>query len=61
MYGYIETATKTTKLPPQAVWDSDDSELDEEVYNEELLRLQRSRLHLNAVRPVILQITNVIQ
>lgn len=39
MYEYIDTATKTTKLPPQVVRDSHDSELDEEVYNEEFLRL----------------------
>ena len=39
MYDYIETTTKTTKLPPQAVQDNDDGELDEEVYDEELLRL----------------------
>ena len=34
MYDYIDTTTKTTKLPPQAVRDSDDNELDEEVYSE---------------------------
>ena len=39
MYGYIEKVTKTTKLPPQDVRDSDGSELDEEVYKEELLRI----------------------
>ena len=61
MYEYIKTTTKTTKLPPQAVRDSDDSELDEEVYNEELLRLQRFRLHLIAARPIILQMTDVLQ
>ena len=60
MYEYIETATKTTKLPPQVIWDSDDRELDEEVYNEELLKLQSSRLHLIVARPVILQIIDVL-
>lgn len=44
MYEYIDTATQTAKFPPQAVRDSDDSEAEEEVYNEELLRLQRSTL-----------------
>ena len=61
MYEYIDTATETTKFPPKAVWDSDDSEAEEEVYNEELLRLQRSGLHLSASRPEIFQITNVLQ
>ena len=60
MYEYIDTATKTTNLPPQGVRDNDDSEAEEEVYNEELLRLQRSVLHLIAARPVILQITDVL-
>lgn len=60
MYEYIDTTTKTTKPPPQAVRDNDDSEAEEEVYNEELLRLQRSGLHLIVARPVILQITNVL-
>lgn len=40
---------------------SDESEIDDELYNEELLRLQRSRLHQIASRPVVLQITNVLQ
>ena len=39
MYDYIEKFTKTTKLPLQAVRESYGSELDEELYNEELLRL----------------------
>ena len=60
MYEYIDTATETTKFPLKAVWDNDDSEAEEEVYNEELLRLQRFRLHLIAARPVILQITDVL-
>ena len=41
--------------------DSDGSELDEEVYNEELLRLQSSRINLIVARPVVLQIMNVLQ
>ena len=60
MYEYIDTVTKTTKLPPQAVWESDDSEAVEEVYNEELLRLQRSRFHLIATSLVIFQIIDVL-
>ena len=61
MYDYIEKVTKTTKLPPQAVRDNNDNDLDEEVYNEEVLRLQRSGLHLIAARPVVLQATDVLQ
>lgn len=61
MYEYIDSATETTKFPLKAIWDNDDSEAEEEVYNEELLRLQRFGLHLIAARPVILQITNVFQ
>lgn len=61
MYDYIEVVTKTTKLPPQDVRDINDNNLDEEVYNEELLRLQRSRLHLITARPVVLQTTDVLQ
>ena len=38
MYDYIEKVTKTMKLPPQVVRDNDGSELDEELYNEELLK-----------------------
>ena len=44
MYDYIEKITKSTNLPPQDVRDIDGNELDEELYNEELLRLQRSRV-----------------
>lgn len=61
MYDYIEKVTKTTKLPPQVVRDSDGSELDEELYNEELLRLQRSGLHLITVRLVVLQTIDLLQ
>ena len=39
MYDCIEKVTKTTKLPPQAIRDNNDNDLDKEVYNEELLRL----------------------
>ena len=39
MYDYIEAVTKTTKPPPQAVRDNNNNDLDEEVYNEDLLRL----------------------
>ena len=61
MYDYIEKVTKITKLTLQAVTDNDGSELDEELYNEELLRLHRSGLHLIAARPVVLQTTDVLQ
>ena len=61
MYDYIERITKTTKLPMEAVRDSDGSELDEELYNKELLRLQRSGLHLIVSRPVVLQTMDVLQ
>lgn len=61
MYDFIEMTTKTITLPPQAVRDSDGSDLDEEVYNDELLRLQRSELHLIAARPVIFQTINMLQ
>ena len=54
MYDYIEKVTKTTKLPPQSIRESNGSDLYEEVYNEELLRLQKSGLHLIAMRPVVL-------
>ena len=60
MYEYIDTTTETTKFPPKEVRDNDDSEAEEEVYNEELLRLQRSGLHLIASRPIILQINDVL-
>lgn len=39
MHDYIEKITKSKKLPPQVVRDSDGSKLDEELYNEELLIL----------------------
>ena len=61
MYDYIEKITKSTKLPLQVVRDNDGNELDEELYNEELLRLQRSRLHLIIARPMVLQTTYVLQ
>lgn len=61
MYDYIEKITKTRKLPPQAVRDNDGSELDEELYNKELLKLQRSGLHLIAARPMVLQTIDVLQ
>ena len=60
MYDYIEKVTKTMKLPPQAIRDNNDNDLDEEVYNEKLLRLQRYGLHLIAVRLVVLQTTDVL-
>ena len=41
--------------------DSDGSDLDKDLYNEELLKLQRSRLHLIAARPVVLQTMDVLQ
>ena len=41
--------------------DSDESDTDKKIYNEELLRLQRSELHKIASRPVVLQITDVMQ
>ena len=56
MYNYIEKVTKTTKLPLQAVRDSDGSELDEE-----LLKLQRSGIHLILGRPMVIQTTYVLQ
>ena len=61
MYDYIEKVTKTTKLPPHAVRDNNDSDLDEEVYNEELLKLQSSRIHLIVARPMVLQTMDVLQ
>lgn len=36
MYDYIKKVTKTMKLPPQDVRDSDGNDLDEELCNEEL-------------------------
>ena len=39
MYDYIEKVTKTMKLHPQVVTDNNGSDLDEEIYNEELLRI----------------------
>ena len=60
MYEYIDTATETTKFLPNVVCDNDNSEEEEDVYNEELLRLHRSGLHLIIARPVTLQITNVL-
>ena len=53
MYNYIEKVSNTMKLPPRAVRDKNGRNLDEEVYNKELLRLQRSRLHLIVARPVV--------
>lgn len=61
MYEYIDTATETTKFPPRMIWRSDECEAEKEIYNEELLRLQRSGLHLIAARLVILQIIYVLQ
>ena len=61
MYDYIQKISKSIKLPLQAVRDSDGRELDEELYHEELLRLQRSRLHLITTRPVVLQTIDVLQ
>lgn len=39
MYEFINTATETTKFPPRMIQASDESETDDEVFNEELLRL----------------------
>lgn len=61
MYDYIEAVTKTTKHPPHAERDNNDNDIDEEVYNEELLRLQRFGLHLIVVRLIVLQTTDVLQ
>ena len=61
MYNYIEKVTKTTNLPLQAMRDNNNNDLDDEVYNNELLRLQRSGLHLIAERPVVLQTTDVLK
>ena len=41
--------------------DNDESETDDEIYNDELLRLQRSGLHKIALRHMVLQITDVLQ
>lgn len=60
MYDYIEMATKATKLPPQAVQHSDGSDLDEEFYNDELIRMQRFRLHLITARSIIFQTTDIL-
>lgn len=43
------------------VRDSDEDDNDNEIYNEELLRVQRSEIHKIASRPVALSITNVMQ
>jgi trans-aconitate methyltransferase len=61
MYEFIDTATKNTNFPPRMIRANDESVIDDEVYNEELLRLQRSKLHIIVARPVILQITDVLQ
>ena len=39
MYDYIEQITKSTELPLKVIRDNDGRKLDEELYNEELLRL----------------------
>ena len=61
IYEFIDTVTISTKLPPRVIRDSDERKTDNEIYNDELLRLQRSGLHKIASRPVVLQITNVLQ
>lgn len=61
IYDFIDTLIESTKLPPRVVRDSDESDTDNEIYNEELLRLQRFELYKIASRPVVLQITDVMQ
>lgn len=54
IYDFINTATEFTMLPPRVIRDSDESDTDNKIYNEELLRLQRSELHKITSRPVVL-------
>ena len=42
IYDFIDTATKSDNSPPMAVRDNDEDVNDNEIYNEELLRVQRS-------------------
>jgi hypothetical protein len=64
IYYFIDMATKSDKSPPMAARDSDEDDNDNEIYNEDLLRVQRSErseIHKITSRPVSLPITNVMQ
>ena len=61
IYDFIDTATKVDKSPPMAVRDSDKDDNDNEIYNEELLRVHRSQIHKIASRPIALPITDDMQ
>lgn len=50
-----------TKFPPRTIRASDESDTNDELYNDELLRLQRSWLHKVTLRPVVLQSSDVLQ
>ena len=60
IYEFIKIATEATKLPPRMIRASDESDTNDEVYNDELLRLQRSGSHKIASRLMVLQITKVL-
>ena len=60
IYEFIDTVSESTKFPPRVIRESDESETDNEIYNEELLRMQRSELHKISSRRVVLQITDVM-
>ena len=61
IYEFIDTSMKTTKIPPRMIRGSDESDTNDELYNDKLLRLQRSRLHKISSRLVVLKITYVLQ
>lgn len=51
----------SNKPPPMEVRDSDEEFSDIDIYDEELLKVQRSEIHKIASRPVVLPITYVMQ
>ena len=61
IYEFIDTATEATKFPSRMIRDSDESETDNELYNDKLLRLQRLGFHKIASRSMVLQIIDVLQ
>lgn len=61
IYEFIDTMIESTKIPPTVIRDSDERDTDNKIYNEKLLRLQRSELHKIASRHVMLKITYVMQ
>ena len=60
IYEFINTTMEATKFPPRMIRARDERDIDDELYNDDLLRLQRSRLHRITSRPVVLQITSVL-